>query len=840
MAISEFDAKVCKVLVSCVTNIKESDDFWCKTYGEELYLEFRKFLSFDNVALVPTEIKKSIPNKKPISAKEKIIQQQITKKMGEKSSQIIANIKCSISKSIDIGEFIFNDVILDVRSVGFLTICWINTHKQTDKKSQYGAVVSTQRFIKAIKNKEAQSIVNSSKKITVSQTLIDDLEFALDKLVKHCSFSGDKLYYIDPNLILDSPWDKHIPTQKINVFPYQKFLSDLILHINKVPSEGLIKDAKSLNYDIGDDCTLPLNSFFVPVCVLTNSGKTTTIVNIATALREILVNFPTLRIIAVCTVENIRRRWANLLSHCDIPYFCYDEYIDSCFYSQTNPSKEQVSELIRTSIVNIFPPEFALEHLTKLKSSILVYDEPTMYADCKKENIVAFEKFKCGMAVLKCMPRFTFLFSATLDKTTDELAKIHKSQFPTSRYIKIYSKDIYGYTNVLGNDGMIIVPHMGCKTKKDVEKVLECISENPLLGKFYNPGVVMSLYESTKEYTSDIPNVAEIFGNVDNLRPNDVKAVALSLLEKISDMSDSVICKICQEEEIENSVVDYSLLGTVNAHNHQYMNLIATVNPSEFLCKHFKQTYTEIKEHITSYDKFLEPYIVWMEKRKKLEESFSDKSWAEEDKAKALENYDSYSKPLNFIPSKFQINTADHSSRFTKIKSLQGKRLPITSIYDFGPIPENIDFITHAGAGVFGIKGKQYNDILMGSKRVKEGLVTAGRLEFLVSDNEIAYGTDCPFGGLFIDGSLDMSINTIFQLISRIGRGRKSPYANVYLHQKIVDDIIKFIHGTVKDTEHLLILETIQSLQPIEKFIANAIYKPVVKSKLSVLDVSDL
>lgn len=836
MAISEFDAKVCKVLVNCVDNIQESDDDTCfKTYGDELYIEFRKFLVFDDISLV-SPANPASASKKPLSAKEKIIYQQIAKKMGEKTGQIITNIKNSISKSINIGEFIFNDTILDIRAVGFLAICWIHTNCQKSKKAQYGVVVATQRFIKAIRTKDVQSVINSSKKQKVSQTLISDLEFALDKLMVHCSFSGDKLYYVDPNLIIDSPWDKYIPLRKINVFPYQKFLSDLILHINKPPSSELVKDANLLNANVGD-CDSPLNAFFVPVCVLTNSGKTTTIVNIASALRKILPDFPPLRIIAVCTIENIRRRWANLLAHCDIPYFCYDEYIDTCFYSQSNPSKEQVFELMRTSIVNIFPPEFALEHLTKLKSAILVYDEPTMYADCKKDNIVAFEKFKCGMAVLKCMPRFTFLFSATLDKTTDDLAKLHKEQFPTSRYIKIYSKDIYGYTNVLGNDGTIVVPHMGCKNKKDVETVVSCIDENPLLGKFYNPGVVMSLYESIKEYSDDIPNVVKIFGDVDNLKPNDVKTLAIKLLKSLCSLKDSIICEICQEEELENSTVDYSLLGTEHAHRHQYMNLIATINPSEFLCGNFRQTYTEIKEHIVSYDKFLEPYDTWLEKRKRLEESFPDKSHVQEAKAKALENYDSYSKPLNFIPPKFQINTADHSTRFTKN---QAKRLPITTIYEFGPIPENIDFITHAGAGVFGIKGKQYNDVLMGSKRIKEGLVTSGRLEFLVADTEIAYGTDCPFGGLFIDGTLDMSINTIFQLISRIGRGRKSPYANVYLHQKIVDNIIKFIHGNVKDTEHLLILETLQSLQPIEKFIANAIYKPIVKAKLAVLDASDL
>ena len=136
---------------------------------------------------------------------------------------------------------------------------------------------------------------------------------------------------------------------------------------------------------------------------------------------------------------------------------------------------------------------------------------------------------------------------------------------------------------------------------------------------------------------------------------------------------------------------------------------------------------------------------------------------------------------------------------------------------------------------------KRYTNVLMGTKESGSGLVTEGRLEFLVSNNEIAYGTDCPFGGLFVDATLlenGMSINTLFQLISRIGRGRKSPYANVYLHPAVSTFLSEFIKGEVKDTEYETILEIMSSLRPIEEIIndlsLSKLVKIVKKSKVKL------
>ena len=857
MSISDFDSKVCTALVDCVSEKPSTENTrentYEITYGDDLYPDFRKCLNMRTASgaqidLVEGEIQPAKKNKAKLSTKEQIVMKNLAEKMNEKFKIFKVSISNSyvISRNgtTSVGDFILRNDNIDIRAAGFLYLCWFGLQKETSVKFSFGVIVSTQRFLKAIKNKKFNSAVNSSIQVEVSTHLIADMQRALAKLITRTNFRGDTLYRIDPSLILEAPWDKYAPNQHVKAFPHQKLLSDLILNIGKTPTSELVALAKEAGSDIGD-VEAAIDAFFVPVCVLTNAGKTTAIVNVAVAARTILPRYPTIRVIAVCAIENIRRRWSALLSHCEIPYFCHDDYIDSCQRRNQNPSKTEIMSQMKTSIVNIFPPEYALEFLERLPNSILFYDEPTMYADCKKENAKLFVKLMNGVAVLKCMPRFTFLCSATLDTSRDEFYQLHKAKFQTSRCINVYSKKIYGYANVLTNDGIVVAPHMGCKNKAELNRVIECIERTPLLGKFYSPTVVMDLYEATIEATSieyatkhNVPNVPEIFGDVDNLSPNTVKETAIEILKKVVQMKDDQISDICEPTEYEDFVIKYDRIGTSDAHKFQHTNLVATIEPVDFTRKNFAKIHTEIKDAIGSYDKLLAPYNAWIAGRKKLEESIKNPA----ELAEELENYDT-SKPKCYIPERYQINTPSHIARYTKYQHNERARIPITEIMDLGNVPEDIDYITHAGVGVFNpdTLPKRYTNVLMGTKESGSGLVTEGRLEFLVSNNEIAYGTDCPFGGLFVDATLlenGMSINTLFQLISRIGRGRKSPYANVYLHPAVSTFLSEFIKGEVKDTEYETILEIMSSLRPIEEIIndlsLSKLVKIVKKSKVKL------
>ena len=76
-------------------------------------------------------------------------------------------------------------------------------------------------------------------------------------------------------------------------------------------------------------------------------------------------------------------------------------------------------------------------------------------------------------------------------------------------------------------------------------------------------------------------------------------------------------------------------------------------------------------------------------------------------------------------------------------------------------------------------------------------LASQGRLEYLIADSSIVYGTDYPIGGVFIteEFSNKHSLNTIYQLISRAGRGSNSMFANVYMPDSCAQKIIGSVQG---------------------------------------------
>ena len=69
-------------------------------------------------------------------------------------------------------------------------------------------------------------------------------------------------------------------------------------------------------------------------------------------------------------------------------------------------------------------------------------------------------------------------------------------------------------------------------------------------------------------------------------------------------------------------------------------------------------------------------------------------------------------------------------------------------------------------------------------------LVSEGKLEFLITD--VCYGFDYSFGALFItkEFSDEKSTSDIFQLMSRIGRGRLSYVGQVYMDKTCTEKIL--------------------------------------------------
>lgn len=764
-ALSAFDTKVCDALVNLVTN-KDTTTRFFKTYGDELYKTFRKGLVAKGF-VVPRDPDQKVQQKKR-SPRDQIIFNNTISKLNEKLTRTTSILdKMHAEQTTCISEYIATNDIVDIRSAGFIYLSWFIHENTVETKVAFGVIVSLQRYIKAVSSVVFSDILTGDD-TAAPALLVADLEQYLSRNIKKYGFRGDTLYEVEPNLIVEGPYDKYIPKPIVKPFVHQKLLSDIILSIGRVFEHASVKTPS----------TEPLKSAYVEVRVLTSAGKTTSIVNVATAVKMRRSVFPDLRIYAVCAIEPIRRRWASLLAYSEIPYFSYDE------------PHEEDAQPKRNAVVVICSPETSLQHLATNRDSILFYDEPTLYSDGTDAL-----KLLNGVAVLKLMPRFVFLCSATLDIRNRELYNAHLLRFPDSVFIDVFSPEIYGYSNVRTLDGIVVTPHMCCKSQEELESTIQRLETVPLLGKFYNPSVVKQMYDVAKKFSNDIPNVDEIFGDVENLSPDTVRKVAYALLKRIVTFDNRQITEICKLAKTGH-VVNFDNLGTTDAHKYQHVNLIATTNPVAFAETRFKKLTDAVKAEIGgSYESLRRPLATWLEQR----DDIKRKIKSEEERARALEEHE-LSRPKCYIPEKFQINTFEHIRKYGN-KSTGRCRIPFTEILECGHVSETVDLVTQVGVGVYKQSDlpRVYTNLLMGDK----GLVADGRFEFVVADADIAYGIDCPFGGLFIDKSLCeiISLNTLFQLISRVGRGRKSPYANIFIDRLALENIMEMVRDDEYENE---------------------------------------
>jgi hypothetical protein len=84
------------------------------------------------------------------------------------------------------------------------------------------------------------------------------------------------------------------------------------------------------------------------------------------------------------------------------------------------------------------------------------------------------------------------------------------------------------------------------------------------------------------------------------------------------------------------------------------------------------------------------------------------------------------------------------------------------------------------------------------------------KMECLIADSSICYGTDYPIGGVIItkEFSDSHSLNTIYQLMSRAGRGRKSNNAEIYVDNscamKILDTVKQGSNAISSEVDNMI------------------------------------
>ena len=929
---SDFDMQVIDALKSTITTDNNNQQPTYTCYGEDLYFKnIRDKLIKYNLLLNDTNTNDKHINDKHINDKhinDKHIKDKHnpTKDNTTKDKTIISKSKADIIreastiqkleeriliiiKSFNLVNFtipsetVITSNILEIRALGFIYLCWfVYTHKDkySDKKIPFSIIVSLQRFINIIATATAQqqqpdlycgnNAMNMLYTINISKTLVADLKHIETKLIKLYAFNGITLYEQASELILGSPYDKYLPRKAIDPFNHQKKISDILMNFEMLKS-----------------------GFMMFYRTMTNSGKTSTIINMVMAVQELRKKYPSvfgnLQVIATCDVQPVIMRWGQLLYHAGFPFA-----IGAKRMYPTNPElinrikikaqREQERDLdcvdinmrfsnsdacttdLSNRLAIICPTEIALKILANAKGAptrfILLHDEPTMYASDEKS-----EHLRTNMSVFKNAPKWSIFSSATLplpaDATSQPFIQHHKTKFPTAEFIDNYSTEIYGCCNVQTFEGTMIVPHLGCETRDELVNAISHIETNPFLGKLYTPTSIKLLYDEAQEahklgnknipFMSKLPNITEIFSKVSNLYPDNIRKVALDILRAITLLDDKRIKYICsmeyeddddesddenesyRDDDDENesyrddrnardifnnafsidaftdaffNVLEdtdastlFKHLGTTDAHKYPYLNLIASTTPMEFMKTNYDELVIDIKKNIggslskleSEYEK---KFNKWQEQYDGLEKTYKNLDELSREQSNLND-----CKPQMVFPAECQINTKQHYDKYkyttnelkptntntnttnTNINYRNPNSLTNHKDFDINDFHITDDMKLQLLSGVCCYTPPDASsDIDPSYLDSALELTSKKQVETIIADNSICYGTDYPIGGIIItkEFSDKNTLNTIYQLMSRAGRGRKSNSAEIHINMtcaKQILDTIKQGHTNV-------------------------------------------
>ncbi len=839
--VSEFENDVLKCLMngadSQPTQMPVIGDLMYSLIKEKFEKELSQFMDFkvNKTTTETTDSEESQEEKPKNKKKEKKEKKQVVKKADLiRQENAIASVKKQITQVLEsfnenkmIYDFgLYTNKIVELRGLTFVYMAWFvlksKSSSEYQKKSKlpevYELMCSMQRFINTCKDYSGKSLANSMNTEKVSETLIKDVEHWLNKLKSKYPFDGITIYNVAPKLLIHSTYDDAIPNRAIKIRPNQKQLMDSV----------------SANPD----------GFLLFYNAAIASGKTTLAsVGIASHIDKLRKSGKirdNTQLLFCCNLASVRRQVAKNCWNAGIK-FAIGSYIKSTnSYKLTNHWGTKDEDRI---VIVAGPDVIAMlleEDNKKIREDAekpekerryytgkywLFLDEPTVGAD-----IMGSKYLDSNIRVMCTMPKWSILSSATMptpDKITD-IITYHRNRFPDVFIDTQVTKEISIGCDAKTFDNDMVVPHIGCVNKEQLETCIRRINEVPFLGRLYTHKVAEQLWKDmTSNKIDSVPNIKEYFANVDNLSADKVRKICLEMLTLLSNEPNAKIKKICsskifadvqevkEKEDKEDKVinhVEFSRFGTSEAAKYLNMNLVVSTDPihtakvcfSELLenVRSFGIDITRLRNFISAYEKKLAEYH---KTRDYLAKSLDIKE--NEEQVRKLIHFEEEANkrgcgqndlPTLDFPREFQINTLAHWKKYGSHyqvnaadlrPSLDITTIPVSTL----EVEDWLAFLLFCGVGVYApyqIKDPVYlREVLT--------LAEAGKLAFLVSDSSICYGTNYPINRVFITKEFSEihSINTLFQLMGRAGRAGQSWKAEIYFDKSIALKLIDFVQN---------------------------------------------
>ena len=569
-------------------------DYYC--ISEDLYLGvrhlFQKLFSLTPIVKEEKKIEKKKDKKKEQNKKEQIILENSKKIIEEEIKELM---ELFVKGKIYFAMNAIKSKYCEIRGLGFMYLCIYLENNQSNyfsmekniKKFKLNKIyeylnilVSTEKFINTIKKPNFSGIniyKNNNDFISISTTFINDISIIYERVKNIFEYTPLIVYEFAPKLAVITDYDKGIPNCQIKPRQHHLELYNTIYN----------------NFE---------NGFLLSYSAMAGSGKTYGSIIIASIVQIFRTKNPSkyenIYLYFCCNVVSVRDQVARL---------CYNKQIPFAIASKDYKTGQIIIKNHnlciggKKPVVIIGSPMVIQEKLfeTNDTESIIFLDEPTIGADVPNSSPL----YDNVNLMMKCTRR-TILSSATFPKLTqlDNIVQSFKDRYNDENPIitTIHSKDIQIGCEIKTYNGESVIPHLNVQNSTELKIVIESISSNGFLARPYTHNIVKTLYSKMCEFNiQNIPNISELFMNIENISVENVKKIALELLTILSQESDQVIKQVCETEIInhDENNIDFTQLGCSNAHQFNGMFLIASKNPLNFALENFSNLINDINEY---------------------------------------------------------------------------------------------------------------------------------------------------------------------------------------------------------------------------------------------------
>lgn len=559
---------------------------------------------------------------------------------------------------------------LETKGIGLLFIASVLLSRiayfsaENNKSRVYGVIVALQKFITRCTLATAENgkrtlisgrnVMSNAEQVQMSHTLIDDLTYCLEQLTRTFPFDGFTIYDHAPQLLTTTPYDDAIPNAEIKVREHQR---ELITKIEQ-------------NLDTG---------FFLVYNPMLGSGKTSCIIALGKLVERMRKTDPQrygdLTVIFACNVETVRNQAMNLCYNSDLKFAVAVPIINNQESGEFKINRhntvlddKDISVIIASTVV---ARKILISTHGNTSKYITYLDEPTQGADNissdylhnnmnlisvasnklvavsatlpeledikpivddfhKRHSVYASSTSGRGNNVVQtteeALLRRRQAFDARLASSSNGVSVLASAQTLLSKpkTLSVYSADIQIGCDLTTFDGVMKVPHSGITNAVALKKVIDRIRDVPYWGRMYTANIVRVLFrEMHFAQVPDLPDVLNMFNNVDNMSASNVRDISMNLLNILATCDDKTIERVCRSDALvfENIIspatgfipaqvsatrpaiqfvgsspitqdnpadpLNFFKIATVQGYRLQGPTVIATLDPVAFTRRHF-------------------------------------------------------------------------------------------------------------------------------------------------------------------------------------------------------------------------------------------------------------